>query len=287
MQTDENIKNWIGCWEASKKDSNDLKNLGNPELWEKRAEMFANRLEPGKRQGRTKMVFELLDEVGFKPDGARVLDIGCGPGALSIPLARAGADVTAIDISSKALDYLKDNAEKEGLSLDTVKCHWWTADIDELGFRDQFDLVISSMTPAIKDYETFEKMNACSRKYCYLSHFIRKADNGADPGVYREILKTEPPRRSEGTIPGFFNIFMYIYLSGCSPLIRINHRQAETEKGWRFAAERAIEFIEMDHDCTEAVKAEIMNYYEKNAKAGEDPFGSDVYIGLMAWSKDR
>lgn len=287
MQNSKNIKNWIDCWEASKKDSRD-RNMGDPEVWEKRAEMFAQRLEPGKRQGRTKMVLDLINEVGFKPEGARVLDIGCGPGALAIPLARAGADVTAVDISSKTLEYLKQNAEKEGLSVHPVKCHWWTADIDDLGFRDQFDLVISSMTPAIKDFETFEKMNACSKKYCYLSHFIRKADNEADPAIYRDILKTEPPqRKSEGTIPGFFYIFMYVYLNGYSPLVTINHRQADIEKEWEPAAKRAIEFIETDHDCTKSVKSEIMKYYENKAKAGEDLFGSDVFIGMMAWSKDK
>ena len=288
MQNSKNIKNWIDCWEASKKDSKKTGNMGDPEVWEKRAEMFAHRLEPGKRQGRTNMVLKLLDEAGFKPEGARVLDIGCGPGALAIPLARAGADVTAVDISSKTLEYLKQNAEKEGLSVHPVKCHWWTADIDELGFRDQFDLVISSMTPAIKDFETFEKMNACSKNYCYLSHFIRKTDNEADPEVYRDILKTEPPHsKSEGTIPGFFYIFMYVYLNGYSPLVTINHRRPEGETGWKSAAERAIELLEVEHDCTESVKSEIMDYYEKKADAGGDLFGSDVYIGMMAWSKEK
>lgn len=287
MRDKETLKNWIDCWEASKKDKKDLANLGDPELWERRAGKFAKRLEPGARQGRTNMIFDLLDEIGFEPEGSSVLDIGCGPGALSIPLARAGADVTAIDISSNALEYLKENAEKENLSLHPVKCHWWTADIDELGFRDRFDLVISSMTPAIKDHETFEKMSACSRKYCYLSHFIRRMDNEIDPGIYRDILKTESPRRPEGTIPGFFYIFMYVYLNGFDPVVKINHRQLEDGKGWRDAAKRAVEFIEMDHDCTEAVKSEIMDYYEKKAEEGEDEYLSDVYIGMMAWSRDK
>ncbi len=36
--------------------------------------------------------------------GARVLDVGCGGGLLAESLARAGADVTAIDLASSMID---------------------------------------------------------------------------------------------------------------------------------------------------------------------------------------
>ncbi len=50
--------------------------------------------------------------------GARVLDIGCGGGLIAEPLARMGANVTAIDASEKNIHIAKLHTEKEGLTID-------------------------------------------------------------------------------------------------------------------------------------------------------------------------
>lgn len=44
------------------------------------------------------------------PDGAKVLDFGCGDGRVAIPMAAHGYEVTAVDSSQKMLDRLTDRA---------------------------------------------------------------------------------------------------------------------------------------------------------------------------------
>ena len=44
------------------------------------------------------------------PDGAKVMDFGCGDGRVAIPLAALGYDVTAVDSSQRMLDRLADRA---------------------------------------------------------------------------------------------------------------------------------------------------------------------------------
>ena len=51
-------------------------------------------------------------------EGLRVLDIGCGGGLLSEPLARLGASVTGIDAGEKNIAIAKLHAEQSGLEID-------------------------------------------------------------------------------------------------------------------------------------------------------------------------
>ncbi len=48
--------------------------------------------------------------------GDAVLDLGCGNGQISIPLARQGADVLAVDVSPAMADRLRADAQRRGLS---------------------------------------------------------------------------------------------------------------------------------------------------------------------------
>jgi 2-polyprenyl-6-hydroxyphenyl methylase/3-demethylubiquinone-9 3-methyltransferase len=50
--------------------------------------------------------------------GARIADIGCGGGILSEALARAGAQVTAIDLAPEALDVARLHAIESGVAVD-------------------------------------------------------------------------------------------------------------------------------------------------------------------------
>lgn len=46
---------------------------------------------------------------------ARILDIGCGPGAMSLAMARLGHEVVGIDFSSNMVELARRNAAAEGL----------------------------------------------------------------------------------------------------------------------------------------------------------------------------
>jgi 2-polyprenyl-6-hydroxyphenyl methylase/3-demethylubiquinone-9 3-methyltransferase len=51
-------------------------------------------------------------------EGLKALDLGCGGGLVSAPLARMGADVTAIDASAEAIGAARAYAEQAGLDID-------------------------------------------------------------------------------------------------------------------------------------------------------------------------
>src|ERR1044072_7791368 len=51
-------------------------------------------------------------------EGRRALDVGCGAGLLCEPLARLGAQVTAIDPAQALIEAARDHAAGQGLTID-------------------------------------------------------------------------------------------------------------------------------------------------------------------------
>lgn len=81
---------------------------------------------------------EFLPALGIRP-GERVLDVGCGAGQLSLPAARAGAHVTAVDIATNHVELARRRAADAGLDI-----RFEDGDAEALQFPDaSFDLVFS------------------------------------------------------------------------------------------------------------------------------------------------
>lgn len=91
---------------------------------------FATYLQPG--------ALEFLSRIPIEP-GVRVLDVACGAGQTAIPMSRAGAKVTGVDIASNWIEQARVRAQAE--NLDT---RFEEGDAEMLPFEDgSFDLVIS------------------------------------------------------------------------------------------------------------------------------------------------
>lgn len=82
----------------------------------------------------------LVEACGIGP-GMSVLDVAAGTGNAAIPAAKAGADVTASDLTPEIMEAGRDRAQAEELALE-----WVEADAEHLPFGDaSFDVVMSSI----------------------------------------------------------------------------------------------------------------------------------------------
>jgi SAM-dependent methyltransferase len=72
--------------------------------------------------------------------GTKIADFGCGPGLYATRLAKGEADVTGIDFSKRSIEYAKEVANREGLSIQYVNQNYLEFETDE-----RFDLVLMIM----------------------------------------------------------------------------------------------------------------------------------------------
>jgi ubiquinone/menaquinone biosynthesis C-methylase UbiE len=77
--------------------------------------------------------------------GERVLDVGCGTGALAVRLARQGCYITGIDISPRMLAQAAERVRAEAMESQVVFQELGAVDLDT-GFPDaSFDVVVSTL----------------------------------------------------------------------------------------------------------------------------------------------
>jgi SAM-dependent methyltransferase len=136
---------WGAMWQAETGRSHWQDNISTKALWDKRADSFdkrINRVKEGEPRDKDDYISRMLDRIEVQPDWT-VLDIGCGPGTLAIPLAEKAQSVTALDISSEMLKHLKINTEKKGLdNIKYINADWKEA--FDAGQVEHHDVVVAS-----------------------------------------------------------------------------------------------------------------------------------------------
>jgi len=80
------------------------------------------------------LMFRFIGDV----KGKKVLDFGCGTGNFSVELAKRGAKVTGVDISSELLKTAKNKARENKLRIKFVK-----SEIEKFKSKEKFDIITS------------------------------------------------------------------------------------------------------------------------------------------------
>ncbi len=79
--------------------------------------------------------FLMLESVSVTP-GQRLLEMGCGTGLISCHCAKAGAEVTSVDINPNATRCTMSNAEKNGLRITGIESDLFKE------VKGKFDIII-------------------------------------------------------------------------------------------------------------------------------------------------
>lgn len=97
-----------------------------------------------------------------KKDKGPILELACGTGRLAIPLAKAGLDITGLDVAAPMLAQAREKARNEGLKVRFV-----LADARKFSLRRKFGLVFIAFSSMqhLHDRASLESFFGCVRRH--------------------------------------------------------------------------------------------------------------------------
>ena len=152
---------WAAVWRALQVQR---KAADDAAYWDERSKTFGSNDKP------SDYAHEFLQLAGLLP-GERVFDMGCGNGALALPLAAAGHPVLAADFSRGMLDRLERDAAQAGLGGIEAKQVSWEDNWQAAGIMPKScDVAFASRSIATADLkDSLLRLNAVAKRKCCIT----------------------------------------------------------------------------------------------------------------------
>lgn len=257
--------------------------------WNRRADDWEQELRHSsmhreKNAFRVDSAAAFLRSHGLLGSGDQVIDIGCGLGRFAAEFAKTAGHVTAADLSEQMLCHGRAFAEEEGLeNLTFTACDFRNADLDALGWKDRFDLVFTSLSPAVSCGADLERLEYISRGWCAYQTFACTCEPVGQ--AIADRLFPGVPRYSHKDGRSYYAAFNLLWLRGRFPL---THQYCESRverlpAGMPLANKIARQLPQ------EAVTEEILERIYRCVMESADPEGmidypSDYWYGILLWN---
>ena len=237
-------------WEEKQKQRMKPVRVGyDPEFQAKFAEDYSemakyNNYEYGRKA--TEALSEILD------DDFEVLEIGAGPGTLTIPLARKVKKIIAVESSETAVKYLRKNMKESRVeNVEITNKNW--LEVEDQEIKDRFDLVVCShFLWQVKDLEKhLKKMENASNNYCAV---IQPA--GRD-SIVKELWTKITGKSYKGEFDPDADYFAYLILRQWGRLVNVRIMNYSVERNFeqevRYIASFIGKYVEVDARVKEII----------------------------------
>ncbi|MEG6501810.1 MULTISPECIES: class I SAM-dependent DNA methyltransferase [unclassified Desulfovibrio] len=254
---------------------------GAADFWDKRAPSFNDHVRrDASREHRRHLVGHIARKAQLAPSGA-VLDIGCGPGSHALEMAPLAGSVEGFDLSSKMVELAKENAARDGCANAHFQVlDWGKADLDSLGWRKKFQLVLASRTPAVNDRAALEKMIAASCGYCCM---ISQVDTRHS---VRDRLKAlvDWDAHKERISRSFYCAFNLLWLMGHYPEVEYMDRAWESDSSLEEAELMYLRFFESMGPLTGQQKESLTRALAEISRDGRVHESVQSKVAIMFWA---
>lgn len=274
---------WKSLWrQVIEKTPEKMNDKENVKRWDKRAEGFAKRTSSPEAVARKKKILSMLTTAGALRPGAKILDIGAGPGNWAIPMMEAGAEVTALEPSEGMVTQLREKMAEKGIPQDRIgidQRRWQDVDVEKEGMIGQYDLVFASMSPGVRDPETLDKAMKASRGFCYLSTF----SGGGWRSCYNDMWMEITGKELEASSWDFIYPFTYVYSLGYRPQTDFNVWSHDRKEPIDEAVQNILFFVEGGTDITPELREKLEAYVIQHAVDGVFHQKQTICQGVMLW----
>ncbi len=205
-----------------------------------------------------------------------VLEIGAGPGSLTIPLAKMVNKVDSVEFSEKATQQLKVNLQEENVqNVEIIHKNW--AEIDDEEIRDKYDLVVCShFLWQMPDIETLlTRMENASRSCCAV---IQPA--GRDE-IVKEVFEEVSGIEYTGQFEPDADYFSYVILREWGRLVTVSSYDYTYERNFEEEVNYIAPFIGRFIDVNHALKEKIRNCLLSKGKT--ETYIEDNNAVVMWW----
>lgn len=202
--------------------------------WDEAAKEYQRTFRRGGSDYNERLISFLSDNKMIWP-GSRVVDIGCGVGKYGTYFASMGCDVTLTDISSEMLRHAENNMRKYSSPWRTMQLDFCADRAAEALGEGDYDLALSTMSPAIRDLGSVIKMSSLSRGWCFVTQFISWEQAKRD--AFYAALGLESPGPFKAMENAAAEIIRAVSDAGYVPLVKYESYSWSDDRSPREAAE--------------------------------------------------
>ena len=208
--------NWKGAWKEMRNERmKKLKISYDKEFFLKYADGFSKRGKFNDYEFGRKSV-EILNNI--LDHNSEVLEIGSGPGTITIPLARTAKKIVCIEFNELNIKYLNANLKENNLdNVEVINQNWNKINDEEI--KNKFDLVYCShFLWQIEDpVILLKRMENASRKYCAIIQPCGRDD------IIKEIFEKVSNQKYTGQFEPDADYFVYIILREWGRLVKLRY----------------------------------------------------------------
>ena len=233
------------------------------EDWSKRAKDFNRNI----RQSNYSK--EFIRRINF--EGAKsLLDIGCGPGTISLEAAPHLEQVYGLDYSLGMLEFLKSNSKEQGLNNITPIHRSWEDNWSDI---PKCDIVVASRSMEVKDIEaSILKLNDQAKKRVYIT--FKVGGSFVDKEILAQLKREIVPR------PDY--IYLANILHSMGIYATIDFIFAENKK---FLSKEDDEFVEKVEwslgGLNNEEKLTLKEYFNRTYKFKKEP--PSIQWAMISW----